>query len=166
MRDVVLTMSNRQVIAVPVDANLGDTNSTNEIPLPAAGDPQPSGEVPLAGLEWIVNVEETTAVAIQVEGTLLARLQFSTNAGGAWHTDEELEARLCEDDATPDPCLSINGLARRALRFGARFRETFGITNLQDIRFRTVYSTIGRVMGDGVAQVTVNSYLTGPGFGE
>lgn len=166
MRDVVLTMSNRQALAVPVDANLADTNSTNEVPNPAAGDPQPSGETPLAGLEWVANVEETTAVAIQVEGTLLARLQFSTDGGATWHTDEELEIRLCEDDATPDPCLSINGVAKRNVRVGHRFRETFGITDLTQLRFRTVYSTIGRVMGDGVAQVTVNSYLTGPGFGE
>jgi hypothetical protein len=157
-------MSNRQVIAVPA-GNIADTNSTNEVPNPAVGDPQPSGETPLAGLEWVVNVEETDAPAVQVEGTVLARLQFSTDAGATWHTDEELEARLCEDDSAPDPCLTVNGVAKRSLRVGHRFRETFGITDLTQIRFRTVYSSIDRA-ADPVSEITVNSYLTGPGFGE
>lgn len=164
MRDVVLTMSNRQALAVPVDANLADTNSTNEVPNPAAGDPQPSGETPLAGLEWIVMADED--IGTQMEGTLLARLQFSTDGGGTWHTDEEQEVRLSEDDSAPDPGLSANGSAIRRVRVGHRFRETFGITDLTQIRFRTVYSTIGRVMGDAVDTVDVTSYLTGPGFGE
>lgn len=166
MRDEVLTMSNRQALSVPVDADLGDTNSTNEVPNPAAGDPQPSGETPLAGLEWVIMADEATATPVQVEGTLLARLQFSTDDGATWHTAEEQEARLCEDDSAPDPCLSSGGSAIRKQRVGHRFRETFGITDMTDIRFRTVYSSSGRAASDLAATVDVTSYLTGPGFGE
>lgn len=169
MRDTILTMSNRQALAVPVDDNLADTASTEDVPNPPAGENEPSGELPIQGFEWIVMVEENTGTPIQVEGTLLARLQISLDQGSGWATafttETEQEMQICEDRSAPDPCLSAGGIAVRRQAVSHRFREELGITDLTQVRFRTVYSSSGRVGGDGVAAVAATSYLQRIGGG-
>jgi len=167
MRDTVLTMSNEQDLAVVVDDNMADTPSTVDVPNPPVGENEPSGDTPVAGLEWIVTAYENTTVPIQVEGTLLARLQMSDDLGVTWAsvftTEQEQEMQLAEDSLVPDPCLSVRGQVIRRQRVGHRFREELGIVDLTLIRFRTVYSTTGREAGDAAATVTVTSYLANAG---
>ena len=163
MRDTILTMSNRQALSVLVDADLSDTPSTENVPNPPAGENEPSGATPLQGLEWIVTVEENTGTPIQVEGILLARLQISLDQGAGWATafttETEQEMQLCEDRSAPDPCLSVNGVATRRQAVSHRFLDELGVTDLTQVRFRTVYSTSGRTGGDGAATLAVTSYL-------
>lgn len=163
MRDTILTMSNRQALSVPVDDNLADTASTNDVPNPPSGENEPSGELPVQGMEWIVTVEENTGTPIQVEGTLLARLQISLDQGAGWAaaftTENEQEMQLCEDRSAPDPCLSVNGVATRRQVVSHRFLEELGVTDMTQVRFRTVYSSSGRVGSDGAATVAATSYL-------
>lgn len=155
MRDVALTMSLLQSLAVPVNADLGATNSTSTIPNPPAAESQPSGDIPLeAGLDWIVSFLEATGTPIQVEGRLVATLQFSLDSGGTYQTVEP------EVIATVDPALAASGKFRRTAKIGRRLLDDYGIRDGSLIRFKTVYTTTGRVMGDGAATVKVTSYLT------
>jgi len=152
MRDQVLTMSNRQALAVPVDANLGATDSTNEIPNPPVGENQPAMNLDTP-LWWLLEFEENTAAAIQVEGTLNAELQFSLD-GATWRTGDGVEVQL------DDPSLAANEVATRRVAVGRRLRDELGETDLTTVRLKTVYTTTGRVMGDAAATVAVTSYLT------
>ncbi len=155
MRDVALTMSLLQSLAVPVNADLGATNSTSTIPNPPAAESQPSGDIPLAaGLDWIVSLQEATVVPIQVEGRLISTLQFSTDSGATFNTVET------EVIATADPALAASGKFRRIAKIGRRLLDDYGIRDGALVRFKTVYTTTGRVMGDAAATVKATSYLT------
>lgn len=155
MRDVLLTMSNAQSLAVPVDDNLSATDSTVEVPEPSAGNPEPSGETPLAeGLDWILLIEEKTGTPIQVEGNLHAELQYSLDGGSSWQTGDGVEIQL------DDPALAASAQVRRRTKVGWAFRDDLDVTDPTQVRYKTVYSTTGRVMGDGAATVEVTSYLS------
>jgi len=155
MRDALLTMSNLQALSVLVDADLAATDSTVVVPEPLAGHPEPSGETPLVeGLDWIVNFREATTVPIAVQGVLVAELQFSIDGGANFLPAQGVEV------ATGDPALAASGRFRRAVKIGRKFFDELGVVDPANVRWKTVYSTTGRVMGDAAATVRVTSYLT------
>ena len=89
MRDHTLTMSNLQNLAVPIGANLAATDSSVAVPEPLAGHPEPSGEMSLQDMVWIVEFRETGTA--QMEGTLNAELQVSVDNGATWRTGDGIE---------------------------------------------------------------------------
>jgi len=149
-------MSNLQSLAVPVGANLGATDSAVVVPVAAAD----SGYSPSQGMVWKVAILEATATPIQVEGKFLAELQFSLDAGSTWQTDQGVEMVIAANPATPDPCLPASGKARNAVAIGRPLQDQ---ADPKNVRYKTVYTTTGRVGGDGAATVKVTSFLGGPG---
>lgn len=157
MRDTELTMSNLQSLAIPINANLGATDSTAVVPVAAAD----SGYAPGQGMVWKVAIlEATTPTPIQVEGKFLAELQFSLDAGSTWQIDQGVEMVIARDPALPDPCLPASGKARNAVAIGRPLQDQ---ADPKNVRYKTVYTTAGRVSGDVAATVKVLSFLGGPG---
>ncbi len=154
MRDEVLTMSDEQALSIPADGNLSATDSTNEVPEPASGYPEPSGATPARGLIWKTIFVEATGTPIQVEGELLAELQYSLDGGSTWETVDGTEIQL------DDPALVASGIARRAVNVGRAFKQDLSVTDPANVRWKTVYSTTSRTAGDGAATVNVTSHLT------
>lgn len=160
VRDAILTMSNRQTLAVDAAANTiassGTADSTNAVPEPSLGPtgfPETSGETPYDGLKWTLMYEEDTSTPIQLEGNLHAELQFSLDNGSTWQTGDGLEIQL------DDPALPANGRAIREAVFGRNFKDRLAVTDPTQVRFKTVYSVSGRVGGDGACDVAATSYL-------
>lgn len=148
-------MSNRQSLSVPVDTNLGATNSTSVVPNPPAGEGQPSGATPLSGeLVWVLEIEEATATPVAVQGTFNAELQISLDAASSWRAGDGTEVQL------DDPSLATNQQVVRRVNIGRAFRDELAVVDPTLIRFRTVYSTTGRTTADAAATVAVTSYLT------
>ncbi len=158
MRDVELTMSDGQSLSIPEGTSeLSDTNSSDEVP--QAGESGFSGVT--HPLNWHVIAREATSSPVQVEGTLLARLQVSIDGGGSWLTDQEVEMVIARDHAAPDPCLPASGKAVNSVLIGRPHAQQGEPPT--DIRYRTVYSTDLREAGDAAAIVIVSSFLSGIG---
>jgi len=147
-------MSNLQSLTVGVGVNLAATDSTTVIPNPPSGQSQPSGETPLQGLAWVVELLEATATPIQVEGSFSVELQYSLDSGSTYKTSDGVEI------ATADPALAASGQLRRTVAIGRKFFDELAVTVPTAVRWKTVYSTTGRVGGDGAATVKATSYLT------
>ena len=163
-RDEILTMSNRQSLAITVSADMTPVASTRTTgtAITPVGEPAGAADTyslltPASGLIWHLMFIENTSTPIIVQGNMQAELQYSIDgAAGTYLTAEGTEVSF--DDAE----LIASGVLRIAINVGRNFRD-LGVTDFTQISFRTFYSTDNRACGDGVAVVAATSYLSTPG---
>lgn len=161
-RDRLWTMSDGQALSVPVGANLAATDSTNRVPRDDTGadGAQHPGNLPPDAV-WHVDAR---VGATAMEGRLVADLQISRDGGATFLAAPNARVELSSDPALSDAAASIvaNGRVRRAISVGIPLQDV-KLVDPNLLRYKTVYTTLGRVAGDPAVVVNVTSYIAATG---
>lgn len=146
MRDDMQTFSNKQSLTVPSAGDLAPTNSTNTIA------PQAYGPYSI-----FLRVKNTGANAM-VNGTFMAVLQFSTDGGTTWNTNDELEISI------PASALVAGASVLRRVVVDRDEKNDLGVASPSNLRLRLVYSSTGHTNAAAVS-LQVTAYIHPAGVG-
>ena len=149
MRDVETTISNKQALTIPSGGNLSATNGTSDV--------TPDAHTPAGGINLKLRVKNVDAADSMVDGVFLTKFQFSTDGGGSFRADDEVEIGI------PAAELAKGESVTKNINIGRAFFYEESIAPDQ-MRYRLVYETTGHSNAAEV-NIEVTAYFDdgGPG---